>query len=104
MKTKIDSEMPVERRPGSHMEKSRCSQTIGMRGHKLPTQMIVAIDGWAQSGKNTAGELVAEAIGAVLLDSGRLYRAITKACLDAGIDLNSSKAIGQFCEKITLEV
>ena len=29
----------------------------------LPEQMIVAIDGPARSGKNTAGELVAEAIG-----------------------------------------
>jgi hypothetical protein len=36
----------------------------------LPAQMVVAIDGPARSGKNTAGELVAEAIGGVLVDSG----------------------------------
>ena len=37
----------------------------------LPEQMIVAIDGLASSGKSTAGELVAAAIGGVLVDSGR---------------------------------
>ena len=29
----------------------------------LPARMVVAIDGWAQSGKNTSGELVAEHLG-----------------------------------------
>lgn len=48
----------------------------------LPRKMVVAIDGWARSGKNTAGEEVCKALNGVLVDSGRFYRAVTKACLN----------------------
>lgn len=72
--------------------------------HELPKQMIVAIDGWAQTGKNTSGELVAEAIDGVLVDSGRFYRAMTQACLNAGVDLSNSAAVIRFCRETTIEV
>jgi len=72
--------------------------------HELPKQMIVAIDGWAQTGKNTAGELVAEAIDGVLVDSGRFYRAMTQACLNAGVDLDNATAVISFCRETTIEV
>ncbi len=60
----------------------------GPRRHldKLPKQMVVAIDGQARTGKNTAGELVAEAIGGLLVNSGRFYRALTKAALRGDIN------------------
>ena len=70
----------------------------------LPSQMIVAIDGWAQSGKNTTGELVAEAIGGVLVDSGRFYRAFTKAYLDSDGDLEDSQWILKFCRDASFEI
>jgi cytidylate kinase len=48
--------------------------------------MIVAIDGPAGSGKSTIAKKVAEIVGFAYLDSGMLYRGISKAVLDSGID------------------
>ena len=70
----------------------------------LPEQMIVAIDGPARGGKNTAGDLVAEAIGGVLVDSGRFYRSSTAAALRAGINLDDAEAIGKFCDQALIYV
>ena len=79
-------------------------QNVPIPCHQLPTQMIVAIDGWAQSGKNTAGELVAEQIDGVLVDSGRFYRALTKAALDAGYSIREPELIARYCRGAHLEV
>jgi cytidylate kinase len=69
----------------------------------LPANLTIAIDGPARTGKNTAGELVAEAIGGVLVDSGRFYRALTQAAVVAGINLDVPAAIAQFCRQVRLE-
>lgn len=63
----------------------------------LPADFVVAIDGPARTGKNTAGALVAEAIGGVLVDSGRFYRALTKAALAARVNLDCPPAVADFC-------
>jgi cytidylate kinase len=71
---------------------------------ELPEKMIVAIDGWAQTGKNTSGELVARHLGGVLVDSGRFYRALTAACLEAGVDIGNHEAVSSWCKKAALDV
>lgn len=71
---------------------------------ELPGAMIIAIDGWAQSGKNSTGEKVAEYLGGVLVDSGRFYRAITKACLDSGVDIGNGDEVVALVRKATLDV
>ena len=71
---------------------------------ELPAKMIVAIDGWAQSGKNTCGELVAEHLGSVLVDSGRFYRALTKGCMEADVNINDPKAVVAWCKGVALDV
>ena len=48
--------------------------------------MIVAIDGPAGSGKSTVAQRAADATGFGYLDSGMLYRAISKAVVDSGQD------------------
>ena len=70
----------------------------------LPTRMVVAIDGWAQSGKNTSGELVAEHIGGVLVDSGRFYRALTRGCMESNVDINNPKAVVAWCKGVAMDV
>lgn len=47
---------------------------------------VVAIDGPAASGKSSTARAVARAIGFHHLDSGALYRALTRVALDAGQD------------------
>lgn len=49
---------------------------------------VVAIDGPAASGKSSTARAVARAIGFHHLDSGALYRALTRVALDAGLDPN----------------
>ena len=48
----------------------------------------VAIDGPASSGKSSVGTRVAAELGYGFLDTGLLYRAVTRAALDAGAQLD----------------
>ena len=70
----------------------------------LPEKVVIAIDGLARSGKNTAGEEICKALNAVLVDSGRFYRAVTKACLNGNVNLESEEAIAQFCRSAVLDI
>jgi cytidylate kinase len=47
----------------------------------------VTIDGPAASGKSTVARLLAQRMGAVFLDTGAMYRAVTWAALTGGVDL-----------------
>ena len=51
--------------------------------------LIVTIDGPAASGKSTAARLLAEKLGASFLDTGAMYRAVTLAAMQEGVNLNS---------------
>lgn len=70
----------------------------------LPRKMVVAIDGWAHSGKNTAGEEICKALNAVLVDSGRFYRAVTKACIKVRVNLENEEEVSQFCRSAVLDI
>lgn len=48
--------------------------------------MIIAIDGPAGSGKSTVARLVARELGLTFLDTGAMYRAVTLAALERGVD------------------
>ncbi|MFW2381539.1 MAG: (d)CMP kinase [Acidimicrobiales bacterium] len=48
--------------------------------------VIVAIDGPAGSGKSTVAKSLAERVDLPYLDTGAMYRAVTFACIAAGID------------------
>ena len=50
--------------------------------------LIVTIDGPAASGKSTAARLLAERLGACFLDTGAMYRAVTLAAMQAGVDMS----------------
>ena len=51
------------------------------------SDLVITIDGPAASGKSTVARLLAERIGASFLDTGAMYRAVTFAAMEAGIDL-----------------
>ncbi len=51
---------------------------------------IIAIDGTFSSGKGTLGKALAAHYGLPYLDTGKLYRAVAKAVLDMGGDVDSS--------------
>ncbi len=54
---------------------------------------VIAIDGPAGSGKSTVSRGVADALGLPTLDTGAMYRAITLATMDAGVDLADGEAV-----------
>jgi cytidylate kinase len=63
--------------------------------------LIITIDGPAASGKSTVARLLAEKLDASFLDTGAMYRAVTLAAMQAGVDLNDRRKlldIAQKCE------
>lgn len=55
--------------------------------------LVIAIDGPSGSGKSSVSKAVARALGAVYLDTGAMYRAITYSVLADGTDLSDASAI-----------
>lgn len=55
--------------------------------------MIITIDGPAASGKSTAARLLAEKLGASFLDTGAMYRAVTLAAMQAGVDMSDEEEL-----------
>ncbi|MER2092042.1 MAG: (d)CMP kinase, partial [Saccharopolyspora rectivirgula] len=51
---------------------------------------VVALDGPSGTGKSTVSRRLASALGAIYLDTGAMYRAITLAVLRAGADPSDS--------------
>ena len=65
---------------------------------------VVAIDGPAGSGKSTVARRVAEALGLPALDTGAMYRALTWAVLDEGIDPLDAPAVTALAARLDLDV
>lgn len=68
-----------------------------------PTR-VVAIDGPAGSGKSTVARLVAEALDLPALDTGAMYRALTWAVLEAGVDPSDAPAVIGVAHTLDLDV
>src|SRR5207245_5670598 len=59
------------------------------RTHTVSTP-VIAIDGPAGSGKSTVARGVAARLGLHVLDTGAMYRAVTLAALERGVDLGAA--------------
>ena len=66
--------------------------------------MIVAIDGGVASGKSAVGKRVAEALGLSFVDSGLMYRAVTKLAAERGIDPSDVDALVELARQTELKV
>jgi cytidylate kinase len=58
--------------------------------------MILAIDGPAGAGKSSAARAVAQALGFAHMDTGAMYRALTLATLDDGLDITDQDTLDRF--------
>jgi cytidylate kinase len=66
--------------------------------------MIVAIDGGAASGKSAVGRRVAQALGLPFVDSGLMYRAITRLVAERGIDPHDSRAVADLSRSVDTKI
>lgn len=87
-------------RPDAGRTNNRMKSKI--RKMELPT--TIAIDGPAASGKSTLGSLLAKALGYLYVDTGVMYRAVTLAVLQAGVDVNDEQAVSALAEKVQIDV
>jgi cytidylate kinase len=64
----------------------------------------IAIDGPAASGKSTIGYLLANRIQYLYLDTGCMYRAVTLAALNAGIQIGDEEQVSELARQLPLEI
>jgi len=64
--------------------------------------MVITIDGTVGSGKSTAAAGLARRLGAVHLDTGAMYRALTLKALDTGADLEDPEALTALARESTI--
>ena len=64
---------------------------------------VIAIDGPAASGKSSVSRVLAGKLGAIFVNSGAMYRAVTWAALQAGLDANDAAALTQWIPTLAIE-
>lgn len=64
--------------------------------------MVVTIDGPAGAGKSSAARELARRLGFRFLDTGSMYRAVTLAAIEAGIDLTDEVALEGIAAEVDL--
>ncbi len=66
--------------------------------------MIIAIDGGVASGKSAVGKRVADHLGLPFIDSGLMYRAITRLAAERGIDAGDADALTRLAEDTDIRI
>jgi CMP/dCMP kinase len=71
---------------------------------KRPAPRVIAVDGSAASGKSTIGRWLAEKLGYPFLDTGLMYRAVTLAARERGVDTNDLGGLSRLADSIQMEI
>jgi cytidylate kinase len=66
------------------------------------SDLVIAIDGPAGSGKSTVARAVAALLGWSFLDTGAMYRAVTCEALFRGVDIDNDDAVAALADTVTL--
>jgi CMP/dCMP kinase len=64
----------------------------------------IAIDGPSGSGKSTIGHALAQRIDATFVDTGLMYRALTLAAIEHGVDPDDGPGLGRLAGEHLIEV
>lgn len=64
----------------------------------------IAVDGPSGAGKSTVGHSLAQRIDATFVDTGLMYRALTLAAVERGIDVDDGAALGDLVGRCRIEV
>lgn len=65
---------------------------------------IIAIDGPAASGKSTIGHALAEKLNYFFFDTGIMYRAVTRAVLDQGLNPDDEDAVTTLARGLEIDI
>lgn len=68
----------------------------------MKSNIQVAIDGPASSGKSTVAKIIARKLGLIYCDTGAMYRSVTWAALDRQIDVTDTTAVGRLAQAIQI--
>lgn len=77
------------------------------RSYPLPTDAdltIIAIDGPAGSGKSTVARRLADALDLDYLDTGAMYRSVTHAVLERGLDPAAEGEVAAVAAEISIDL
>ena len=69
----------------------RRSEVSALSGSRRAVTRTIAIDGPSGAGKSTIGFALADRIDATFVDTGLMYRALTLAALERGIDVDDGE-------------
>jgi len=70
----------------------------------VSSDVVVAIDGPAGTGKSSVSRGLARVLGARYLDTGAMYRMVTLAVLRAGVDPANAEAVGRIGSTVQMSV
>ncbi|KUR61228.1 (d)CMP kinase, partial [Bacillus sp. AM 13(2015)] len=70
----------------------------------MKKKLSIAIDGPAAAGKSTVAKIVAAKKSYIYIDTGAMYRAITLAALNQGVDLEDEQALDSLLKKTVIEL
>ncbi|MCD8309053.1 MAG: (d)CMP kinase, partial [Clostridia bacterium] len=85
------------------------AEYVYLRGAKrlrrdITSNLVVALDGPAGSGKSTAAKALAKHFNILYLDTGAMYRACALKCLSSGISPEDGKAVAAMVKDIDLKI
>ena len=66
--------------------------------------LTIAIDGPAASGKSTLAKSLADHFSYLYFDTGALYRAVTLAAIEAGVDVDDEQAVTKLAEDVSIDL
>lgn len=75
-----------------------------MTGTNHDHRLVITIDGPVAAGKSTVARELADTVGAILFDTGTLYRAVTLAALRRDIDPSAADALANLAETRQIDV
>jgi cytidylate kinase len=81
---------------------SDASRDAPSAARQLPK--VIAVDGSAASGKSSIGRRLAARLGYPFLDTGVMYRAITVAAVDQGLDVHDVGVLAELARSVSIDV
>lgn len=77
---------------------------VQTEGTKNMTKIQIALDGPAGAGKSTIAKQLAAHLDYVYIDTGAMYRAVTLAALEQGIDLEDGQRLGELMTSLEIRL